>query len=336
MISYDEKKNILPYWLNDNQSINELNHEVKVGKHYKMSFNDKIGHGGFGQIYLGHDLLNGAPLAVKVEAIDTHSSKLKSEAKILNLLQGGTGIPALYAYIEEKKCKLILMELLGKNINTLFKICKKVFSLKTVLTLSYQMINRIEYIHSKYIIHRDIKPENFLLGKAKQKTIYLIDYGCSKLYMNAKKHEHIPFKEGIQNIIGTERYCSIYTHLGKEQSRRDDIESFVYVMIYLLKGKLPWMGIRAKTKREKVDKIKEKKLTVTCKELCDDYEEVWELLNYAREMRYEEEPDYKMIKNTILEMLDQRDIKVDNVFEWEGLDLEKEEEKMNKKKKKKK
>ena len=122
------------------------------------------------------------------------------------------------------------------------------------------MINRIEYIHSKYIIHRDIKPENFLLGKAKQKTIYLIDYGCSKLYMNAKKHEHIPFKEGIQNIIGTERYCSIYTHLGKEQSRRDDIESFVYVMIYLLKGKLPWMGIRAKTKKEKVDKIKEKKL----------------------------------------------------------------------------
>ena len=198
------------------------------------------------------------------------------------------------------------------------------------------MINRIEYIHSKYIIHRDIKPENFLLGKAKQKTIYLIDYGCSKLYMNAKKHEHIPFKEGIQNIIGTERYCSIYTHLGKEQSRRDDIESFVYVMIYLLKGKLPWMGIRAKTKREKVDKIKEKKLTVTCKELCDDYEEVWELLNYAREMRYEEEPDYKMIKNTILEMLDQRDIKEDNVIEWEGIELEKEEEKMNKKEKKKK
>ena len=332
MISFDQvpkepEKNKNYYWLNSSQIINESNHEVKIGKHYKMSFNDKLGKGGFGQIYLGHDLLDGKPLAVKVESIETNTQKLKTEAKILKHLQGGIGIPLLFSFIEEKNSKLILMELLGQNLSSLFKICNKKFSLKTILTLSYQMISRIEYIHSKYIIHRDIKPENFLIGKGekKDKILFLIDYGCSKIYMNPKTHVHNSFKEGKSTLIGTERYCSIYTHLGKEQSRRDDLESVLYVIIYFLKGELPWQGIRAKTKKERMDKIRDKKLSVTYEELCMDYPETRELVMYSRDLDYDEKPDYKMIKNVILELLDNNDIKVDNVFEWEGLDLEKEE-----------
>lgn len=125
-------------------------------------------------------------------------------------------------------------------------------------------------MHSKSFIHRDIKPENFLTGlKKKSHLIYLIDYGLAKIYRDRKTGLHIPYVEG-KSLTGTARYASIYTHLGIQQSRRDDLEAIGYLLVYFMKGELPWQGLKAKTKKEKYKKIMEKKIASPPEVLCEN------------------------------------------------------------------
>ena len=125
-------------------------------------------------------------------------------------------------------------------------------------------------MHSRCLIHRDIKPENFLLGmKKKNYLIYLIDFGLSKKYQDIKTNQHIPYLTG-KSLTGTARYASIYSHLGIEQSRRDDLESIGYTLVYLNKGCLPWQGIKGKTKKEKYEKIYEIKNQTSIEDLCSE------------------------------------------------------------------
>ena len=110
-----------------------------------------------------------------------------------------------------------------------------------------QALERIEHIQSLDFLHRDIKPDNFLIGNKNADLVYMIDFGLTKRFRNPKTGQHIPWKEG-KNLTGTARYASLNTHLGYEQSRRDDLEGLAYVMLYFLRGKLPWQGLDAKTK----------------------------------------------------------------------------------------
>ena len=134
----------------------------------------------------------------------------------------------------------MVMDNLGPSIEELFRKCNRRFSLKTVLMLADQMIQRIEYIHSRLYLHRDIKPDNFLIGLGKrQHYVYIIDFGLTKRYRDQKSGQHIPYKDG-KSLTGTARYASLNTHIGVEQSRRDDLECLGFVLIYFLKGGLPW------------------------------------------------------------------------------------------------
>ena len=109
--------------------------------------------------------------------------------------------------------------------------------------LADQMITRLEFIHSQNFLHRDMKPDNFLMGTGSKKgQVYLIDFGLSKRYRDAKTGEHIPYRDG-KSLTGTARYASVNTHVGVEQSRRDDLEAVGYILIYFLKGVLPWQGL---------------------------------------------------------------------------------------------
>lgn len=156
------------------------------------------------------------------------------------------------------------------------------------------MILRIQKVHEERIIHRDIKPDNFLIGGQdhNKNSVFIIDFGLAKCYKNSEG-EHIPFREG-KNLTGTARYASINTHIGYEQSRRDDLETIGHVLLYFLRGSLPWQGLPGRSKNEKYNNIKKKKLEVTIDELCKGYpEEFKEFMQYCRKLSFTDDPDYK-------------------------------------------
>ena len=206
--------------------------------------------------------------------------------------------------------------------------------MKTIFEIGYQLIQRIELVHSKGYIHRDIKPGNFVLGRGENnKIIYIIDFGLSKRYIDKQTNKHIPYKEG-KGLTGTARYVSLFTHYGIEQSRRDDIEGIAFNLIYFARGKLPWQGVKTKNKKEKHKKIMESKIYYKPKKLCQGLSsELACLLEYARDLEFEEKPDYKNIKLMFKTSIEELNEKMDWVFDWDLPKIEgkKEEKKLEEK-----
>lgn len=243
--------------------------EIPIGEDFKLYATKKLGSGAFGEIYQGYSYKHSHDVAIKLESMKNKHSQLQYEAKIYAALQGGLGIPSMYWFGTQGNYSILIIELLGSSLEDLFNSCGRLFSHKTMLMLTEQMLSRIEFFHNRSFIHRDIKPDNFIMGVGKNKNlVYAIDFGLAKRYRDPKTGTHIPFKDG-KSLTGTARYASINTHLGIEQSRRDDLESLILVMIYFLKGSLPWQGLKAKNIKEKYLKIKEKKLSIKEEELCD-------------------------------------------------------------------
>ncbi|KAG8649786.1 casein kinase 1-like protein 10 isoform X1 [Manihot esculenta] len=286
-----------------------------IGGKFKMG--RKIGGGSFGELFLGVNVQNGEEVGIKLEPAKTKHPQLHYESKIYMLLQGGTGIPQLKWYGVEGEYNVMVIDLLGPSLEDLFNYCNRKFSLKTVLMLADQLINRVEYMHSKGFLHRDIKPDNFLMGLGrKANQVYVIDYGLAKKYRDLQTHKHIPYREN-KNLTGTARYASVNTHLGVEQSRRDDLESLGYVLMYFLRGSLPWQGLKAGTKKQKYDKISEKKMLTPVEVLCKSYPpEFISYFHYCRAMRFEDKPDYSYLKRLFRDLFVREGYQFDFIFDW--------------------
>jgi len=200
--------------------------------------------------------------------------------------------------------------------------------MKTVLMLADQIIGRIEFVHNKNFIHRDIKPDNFLMGLNKRgNQVFLIDFGLAKKYRDPKNHQHIPYREQ-KNLTGTARYASIKAHLGIEQSRRDDLESLGYVFMYFNRGNLPWQGLKAATKKQKYERISEKKIGTSVEALTKGYSnEFAQYLNYCRALHFEDKPDYAYLRKLFRDLFLREGHKYDAMFDW--INLKNEEKPMN-------
>nr|APP94028.1 double-time [Colaphellus bowringi] len=292
--------------------------ELRVGNKYRLG--RKIGSGSFGDIYLGTNISTGEEVAIKLECIKTRHPQLHIESKFYKMMQGGVGIPQIKWCGSEGDYNVMVMELLGPSLEDLFNFCSRRFSLKTVLLLADQLISRTDFIHSRNFIHRDIKPDNFLMGLGKKgNLVYIIDFGLAKKYRDGRTHQHIPYKEN-KNLTGTARYASINTHLGIEQSRRDDLESLGYVLMYFNRGSLPWQGLKAATKRQKYERISEKKMSTPIEELCKGYPiEFPTYLNYCRQLRFEERPDYSYLRQLFRTLFHRQGFTYDYVFDWNML-----------------
>ena len=267
----------------------------------KIVFSDyliqkKIGKGSFGTVYSGIIISTNQKIAFKLEKRKgDFPGMLETEACRLYLLQG-EGIPKIICYGNNRTDNILIQELLGNSLEELFNNYGKKFSLKTVCNIGIQLMKRIRHIHKKYHIHRDIKPDNFMTGYYKSDNkIYLIDYGLSKKYYSISKKQHIKFKCG-KSLVGTARYCSRNAHKGFELSRRDDIESIGYCLIYFLKGILPWQGLKVKKIEDQFNKIAEKKCQTCFEELTKDSpKEFLQYFKYCDELLFEDEPDYEYL-----------------------------------------
>ncbi|TNN16451.1 Casein kinase I isoform alpha isoform 1 [Schistosoma japonicum] len=207
----------------------------------------KIGSGSFGSIFLGVNIVTGEEVAIKMERVRTRYCQLYFESKVYRALRATPGIPRIQFYGLDGVRNLyhaMVIELLGPSLEDLFTFCGRRFTMKTVLMLADQMLWRLDFIHAKGFIHRDIKPDNFLMGIGRQcNRVFIIDFGLAKKFRDHRTRRHISYRDD-KSLIGTARYASLNSHAGIEQSRRDDMESLGYVLMYFLRGSLPWQGLQ--------------------------------------------------------------------------------------------
>lgn len=283
--------------------------ERYIGGKYKLG--RKIGSGSFGEIFLATHVDTREIVAVKMENSKTEYPQLLYEAKLYNILQGGSGIAAMKWWGLDGEDNVLVIDLLGSSLEDLFDYCGKKFSLKSVLMLADQMISRVEYMHSKGYLHRDIKPDNFLMGLGhKANQVYIIDFGLAKRYRDATTNRHIPYREN-KFFLGTARYASCNTHLGIEQSRRDDLECLGYVLLYFLRGSLPWQGSKASTEKC------EKKLSTPIEVLCKSYPaEFVSYFRYCHSLTFDQRPDYGFLKRLFRDLFTREGYTFDYIFDW--------------------
>ncbi|KAH8989212.1 kinase-like domain-containing protein [Lactarius hatsudake] len=288
-----------------------------VGVHYRVG--KKIGEGSFGVIFEGVNLLNSQSVAIKFEPRKAEAPQLRDECRSYRILAGCTGIPQIYHFGQEGLHNILVIDLLGPSLEDLFDMCGRKFSIKTVCMAARQMITRVQTIHDKNLIYRDIKPDNFLVGRPGTKVanlVHVVDFGMAKQYRDPKTKQHIPYRER-KSLSGTARYMSINTHLGREQSRRDDLESLGHVFMYFLRGSLPWQGLKAATNKQKYEKIGEKKQTTPIKDLCEGFPEEFGIyLNYVRKLGFEETPDYEFLRELFAKVMKNNNDVDDGVYDW--------------------
>ena len=304
-----------------NKSTDDIINQVFFKKYHCIK---KLGEGSFGRIYEG--VYHSEHFALKFEDINSNSNLLESEASIMNYLKG-PNIPNVRSYGTSGNYNILIMQLMGKSLEDLINI-RKTFPLKTVCLIGYQMIKVLEYIHNKHIVHRDLKPDNFVMGLNElAKYVYLLDFGLAKKYRSSTTLKHYPLINK-KKLTGTARYASINALRGYEQSRRDDLESAGYVLMYFLRGSLPWQGIPGKNKDERYKKILQKKEETTAHELCKDFPEEFEkYIDYTRNMEYEEDPDYERLKEYFKNIIEEKNENFDYIYIWST-----EEEKKQRKK----
>jgi len=272
----------------------------------------------FSYVYKGINIISKELVSIKIENRIAKENVLESEAYILFNLKG-FGIPNLISYGKSGKYNILVEELLGPSLEDISKLkqVKNGFPIKDVCMIALQGLDRLEYIHSKNIIHRDIKPQNFLIGRKDKALIYLIDFGLARKYKSSKTGKFIKFTNlGI--IFGSFAFSSINANAGYEQSRRDDLESFGYMLICLAKKVLPWMKLEIKkTMKEKAIEVCKLKKSIKLKKLCEGLpEEFIDYIKYCRNLEFEQEPNYDYLRNLFFLILIKENQKKNLNFFW--------------------
>lgn len=288
-----------------NEDKKDMTLHVSGRRRFKLE--KQLGAGAFGEIYSGIDVESGDAVAVKLERMDAEYPQLIYEARVYDKLASKQGVPRVFHIGQEGNYNVMVMQRLGPNLESLFNQCHRRFSLQTVLLLGDKMLHLIEQVHDGGFLHRDIKPDNFVIGSnGNNNQIYIIDFGLSKCYMNPETSEHIKFRDD-KHLTGTARYASVNNHKGREQSRRDDLESLGYVLVYFLKGVLPWQNIKKKVRDQlKYQRMMEIKMSTahTSLDLVAGLPDAF--TNYflhVRQLKFDERPDYTYLQTQFRNML---------------------------------
>ena len=295
---------------------NEINKTFKSKLIFgKYSIKYLISKGSFGEVYLGTNVLNNKDYAIKMERTSKGESLLKEEAYVLLFLKG-PGLPNVITFGISGRYHILIENLLGKSIYNIWLEKEKKFNIKDTCMFAIQALERVEYVHSKNYLHRDIKPANFLVGNPDQSQIYLIDFGNARKYRSSRTGKHLPFSRNYK-IYGTTIFLSLNVLKGIEQTRKDELESLGLVIIYLYKGYLPWSNYKFKDIFQALEKIKAIKENLSMKQLCHGLPiEMFEYMNYIKNMNFEDTPDYRYLQSLFLNILKKIGEKNDLFFSW--------------------
>ena len=273
----------------------------------------KLGEGSFGKVYKA--VYDNEFYALKMEDVSLDHNLLEKEAIVMEYLQG-PNIPKFEQFGYNKLHNILVMQLLDKSLDDYLSKLKQ-FSVKTTIMVGCQMINILKYMHNKHIIHRDVKPDNFVMGKKELNPfLYVVDFGLAKKFRSSVTLKQLPLTKR-KSLTGTARYASINALQAYEQSRRDDLESVGYCLMYFLRGNLPWQNIKADNKTDKYKKILTKKKEISSKELGEGFPiEFAEILDYFKKLGYTEDPDYEMCNQKLLTVLEREKAKFDYIYDW--------------------
>jgi len=266
---------------------------------------EKINEGSFGTVFKAENNRTKEIVAIKFENKSEHIKSLKNEAKIYQYLGRLDGFPQIKTFGTTDNVNYLVMDLLGKSLIDKI-IYYKAFCLKTVLILGIQIFKRIQSLHEKCLLHRDIKPSNFVFGNGNETNkLFLVDFGFSKRYDFNGKHIE---EKNIRNIIGSPNFVSLNIHYNIEPTRRDDIESCIYIILTMLFGKLEWFN---KTNMSEIINLKKQLLSI---EDVPSFIKI--MLYYVRSMKFDEKPDYDYLINLIGKEFNKNKFKNDGKFEW--------------------
>jgi serine/threonine protein kinase len=282
-----------------------------------------LGEGCFGIVYSGIDSTTGLKVAVKCEQKAKSHGCLDLEADMLKLIHSPDyqeGFTKCLWLGREGHYTCLVMDLLGKSLEDRVEERGGKLTPKTCLIVAEQAIMRVEYLHSKGILHRDIKPENFMWGlDGRIHHLHLIDFGLAKRYWTQGKHAEMTSNNAL---TGTVRYASINSQKGCTQSRRDDLEAVGHMLLYCLRGSLPWSGLKCTSDADRSRKIKEKKMSTPLSELCKGFPEEFEkYLAYCRGLAFKERPDYASLRNSFRQVRKKFGGVQDHDLEWMGKDV---------------
>ena len=291
----------------------QLTRKIIFGKYQIIKL---IWKGPFSSVYIGKYLTEKKYVAIKIQNKNANLSQLEKEAYYQYLLKG-PGIPKVLSFGRCGNNHILVETLLGKTLKQLFDLNKNPQSkMKDMCMAAIQIMDRIKFIHSKNIIHQDIKPENFLVGNPNTSLIYIVDFGLSKKYRSSRTNKHIKFAKN-KPFNGTFNFASINSMKGIEMTRRDDLESIGYMLIYLIKGKLPWSEYLNKELGERFEIIFNIKRNISNEVLCKDLpSEMCEYMNNVKALKFDEEPNYNELKKLFISILDNMNEKYDLKFSW--------------------
>ena len=279
---------------------------------------EQISKGNYSLIYSGINIETNESVAIKLESrnIKEENQLLPNEIFYLYKLRHSPGIVRIITTGRTKKYNILIEPLLGSTLYSLYLDHNKNFTLKDICLISIQCITRLESVHNKGIIHCDIKPENFSIGLKDKRIIYLIDFGLSKKYRSDRTKRHIQFNI-TKTMCGTARYASMNALSGLQLSRRDDLESLSYMILYFLLKKLPWQGITAKNLEKRYKKIYDKKAEL---EKWDKFKElptqIQNFVKYCRSLGFSQDPDYKLMKSYFYDLMNINNFYDDKNFSW--------------------
>ena len=309
-----EKKNGSNKDILDKLNDSFLKENKIIFKKYKPL--QKLGKGAFGKIYSTIRLEDKSVFAMKTEKRNAPRKMLEPEAYFLILLQG-FGIPKLISFGHTKNYNILIETLLGKTLHDIFIKSKKICDLKDMCLIAIQLIERLEFIHSKNIIYRDVKPENFMIGIKDPNVIYIVDFGLCKKYRSSKTGKHM-IQRDTKKFNGTLKYSSVNVVRGKESSRRDDLISLGYVLIFLYKKSLPWTSDFKSLNKKTYFELVMSKLTCAGGDLFKNLPEgLVNYVKYCQKLKFEEDPDYNYMKGFFLKILNEYNFNINKInFCW--------------------